>query len=282
MIERRRAMRLAYWNGALWAVGNGLASSQLVVYLALELDAPQIGLGVGLLLAAPHLVGVLRLAAPALIGRLAGRKRFAIAAYVLSGLVLAALPAAAAAPERLGSVGAALAALVALWCGYHLLEYLGTVALWSWLADLVPPAIRGRFLGRRERWMAFGQAAAMLAGAGLLAVWRRLRPDEPLWIGYAVATALGVLMILAAVVPLARMPEPDAETDSRRGRPRSSGHLRQESRQPTSFRQWLAPWRDRRLWALLGFQCWLSFFNGLAQVPQNYYQDKVLHLWPIP
>jgi len=37
-----------------------------------------------------------------------------------------------------------------LWCTYHLLEYLGTVALWAWLADLVPLRIRGRFLGRRE------------------------------------------------------------------------------------------------------------------------------------
>lgn len=262
MSERRRAMRLAYWNGALWAVGNGLASSQLVVYLAMEFDVPRIGLGIGLLLAAPHLVGVLRLAAPALIGRLAGRKRFSIAAYVLSGVVLAALPAAAA-PGRLPSAGASLAALVALWCAYHLLEYLGTVALWSWLADLVPPAVRGRFLGRRERWMACGQAAAMLAGAWLLTAWQRSRPGEPPWIGYAVAAALGAAIMLSAVIPLARMP--DIAARQARGAAATVG-------------QWLAPWRDRRLWGLLCFQCWISFFNGLAQAPQNYYQDKVLEL----
>ena len=43
--ERRHARQMAYLNGGLWAIGNGLTSSSLVVYLALELDAP--GLGVG-------------------------------------------------------------------------------------------------------------------------------------------------------------------------------------------------------------------------------------------
>jgi hypothetical protein len=76
ILERRRARRLAYWNGAVWGVGNGLLGSTLVVYLAEQLGAPRIGLGVGLILAARHVVGVLRLGAPAMIGRLADRKRW--------------------------------------------------------------------------------------------------------------------------------------------------------------------------------------------------------------
>jgi len=35
--QHRRARRLAYWNGAVWAVGNGLASTTLIVYLAMDL-----------------------------------------------------------------------------------------------------------------------------------------------------------------------------------------------------------------------------------------------------
>ena len=111
--------------------------------------------------------------------------------------------------------------------------------------------------------MAFGQAAAMLGGAWLLAAWRRSRPDEPPWIGYSVAAALGAAFVLAAVIPLVWMP--DRTTRQARGAAVTIG-------------QWLAPWRDRRLWGLLCFQCWISFFNGLAQAPQNYYQDKVLEL----
>jgi MFS family permease len=255
-------MRLAYWNGALWALGNGLVGSQLLTYLAMEFDVPRIGLAIGLVLAAPHLLGVFRLAAPALIGRLAGRKRFCIAAYLLSGLVLAALPAAVA-PGRLPSPAASLAALVTLWCVYHLLEYFGTVALWSWLADLAPQAVRGRFFGRRERWMAFGQAAAMLAGAGLLAAWQWYRPDEPRWIGYAATAGLGAALLMAAVIPLARMPAVAA----RQARPPAA-----------SLGALLAPWRDRRLLGLLAFQCWLSFFNGLAQSPQSFYPNEILKL----
>jgi MFS family permease len=228
----------------------------------MEFDARQIGLGIALLLAAPHLVGVLRLAAPALIGRLADRKRFCIVAYLASGAVLAALPLVAA-PGRLPSAGASLAALVTLWCAYHLLEYFGTVALWSWLADLVPQAVRGRFLGHRERWMALGRAGSMLAGAALLAAWQRGRPDDPLWIGYAVTAASGAVLMLAAVIPLGRMAAVAA----------------QETRHAAiSLGALLAPWRDRRLLGLLAFQCWLSFFNGLLQAPQNFYPKDVLQL----
>ena len=71
--QRRRARNLAYLNGGLWAIGNGLTSSTLVIYLALELGAPRIGLGISLILAARHLVGILRLGTPLLIGRIADR-----------------------------------------------------------------------------------------------------------------------------------------------------------------------------------------------------------------
>ena len=72
-------------------------------------------------------------------------------------------------PGRLPSPGWSLVALIVLWCLYHLLQYLATVALWSWLADVAPRPIRGRFLGRRERWIVAGQAVAAI-DAGLF-VW---------------------------------------------------------------------------------------------------------------
>jgi hypothetical protein len=169
--HRRRARRLAYWNGAIWAVGNGLASTTLVVYLALDLGAEGIGLGIGLILAARHVVGLLRLGAPAVIGRLVDRKRFCLASFLLGTLLLLALPLVAA-PGRLPSPAASLGALVALWCLYHLLQYLGMVALWSWIADLVPVEIRGRFLGRRERWMVAAEAACS-SGDGKGCILRR-------------------------------------------------------------------------------------------------------------
>jgi len=258
--RRRRARRLAYANGGVWAIGNGLASSMLVVYLAMEYDVPGMGLGIALILAAPQLAGLLRLAAPALIAQLGGRKRFCLAAYLLSGLVLLGLPLVAA-PGVLPSPAASLAALVGLWCVYHLLEYLGTVALWSWLADLVPLRIRGRFLGRRERWMVGGQAAAMLS-AGLFSYWWNASFSPSLrWVGYAIPGGLGACLIIAAMVPLAQMP---AAVSGSAGRRR------------VTLAALAAPFGDGRFLRLVLFGCWFSFFNGLTQAPQNIYPWRVL------
>ena len=116
--QRRRAQRLAVWNAAVWAIGNGLASTTLVVYLARELHAERLGLGIGLMVAAPQISGLLRLGAPALIERLGSRKRFCLASFLLSALLLLALPWLCA-PERLPTPGWSLAALISLWCLYH-------------------------------------------------------------------------------------------------------------------------------------------------------------------
>ena len=253
--QRRRGIRLAYINGAIWALGNGLASTSLVIYLALELGAR--GSAIGYILAAPALVGALRWWASALIGRLVDRKRFCVGCYVASGLLLLALPVLSA-PGTLSTTQTSLVALVVLWCLYHLLEYLGTIALWSWLADLVPRRIRGRFIGRRERWLLAGRIPSMLA-AGLFAYyWREAHPRNEWWIGYTIPAALGALMMIAAVAPLMRMPSISAP-----------------AMLPIRGRL-TAPLADVRFWRLLAFGCWFSFFNGVTQSAQNIYPARVL------
>jgi len=262
IVQRRRARRLAYWNGALWAVGNGLASSTLVVYLALELGAPGLGVGIGLILAAPRIVGLLRLLVPSLIGRLGDRKRFCLAMYLASALALLGLPWAAA-PGRLPSAAASLAVLVGFWCVYHVLEFFGLVAMLSWFAALVPLETRGRFLGRRQRWILLGQAAAML-GVGLCTyAWQQTHPQSPRWIAYAVAAVLGGGFMLAALGPLAAMPT------VRWSQPYCYG-LRM------TLRTLLVPLGDFRFLRLVGFGCWFSFFNGLTQSVQHTYPAQVL------
>jgi MFS family permease len=258
--QRRGARRLAYWNGAIWAIGNGLASTTLIVYLALDLGAPQIGLGVGLILAMRHVVGLLRLGAPALIGRLVDRKRFCLGAFLVGTATLLAVPPVAA-PGRLPSAGASLRALVVLWCLYHLLQYLGTVALWSWLADLVPLRIRGRFIGQRERWIVTGEAAAMLAGGLFVWGWRYLHPMAPRWTAYVVPATLGGCFMIAALVPLALIPRLAKSRVVRHG---------------ATLRSTLAPFADSRFLRLVLFGCWFSLSNGLTQSAQFSYPKQVL------
>ena len=260
VFQRRRSRRLAHWNGALWAIGNGLTSSTLVIYLALELDAPAIGLGIGFIKAAPQFAGVLRLGTPALIGRLGDRRRLALGAYFFSALALFGLPLAAA-PGLLPSATASLTMLVVLWCVYHLLEYVATVALWSWFADLVPLRIRGRFIGQRQRWMTSGQAVAMLtAGLGTWG-WHSLHPELPRWIGYAIPATAGACFMIAALVPLSRISAlASGEGPSLRA----------------VLRSMRAPFGDRRFLRLLLFGCWFSFFNGVTLSAQSIFPYRVL------
>lgn len=262
VVQCRQARRLAYWNGALWAIGNGLASSTLVVYLAMELGAPGLGLGIGLILATPRIAGLLRLLVPPLIGRLGDRKRFCLRMYLASALVLLALPAVAA-PGGLPSAKASLAALVGCWCAYHLLEFFGLVAMLSWFADLAPLRIRGRFFGRRQRWMLVGQATAMLSAALFAYTWQQAHPQSPRWIAYAMTALLGVGFMLAALGPLAAMPAVR----------RSQAYVPQ-----VTLGQLVIPLADRRFLRLLGFGCWFSFFNGLTQSAQFTYPARALGL----
>jgi len=259
---RRRARRLAYFNGGLWAVGNGLCSTMLVVYLAMEFEVPGEGFLISLILAAPRFVGLLRLVAPVLIGRWLSRKWFCIGGFALSALTLCGLSPAVA-PGVLPSGRASLTALVALWCVYHLLQYLATVALWSWWADLVPGRIRGRFFGRRERWMVAGQAAAMIAAGLFVWGWRATHPDWPRWTAYAVPALLGAAFMLAALVPLAAMPSVAHSEAARRG---------------ASLRSMFSPLADAGFLRYLLFRCWLSIANGISGFAQAVYPYRALGL----
>ncbi len=270
VFQRRRARRLAVWNGAVWAIGNGLAGTTLVIYLARELHAERLGLTVGLIVAAPRIVGLLRLGAPAVIERLGDRKRFCVACFLFSALMLSALPWACA-PGWLPSPVWSLAALIVLWCLYHLLQYLGTVALWSWLADVAPTRIRGRFLGLRERWMVAGTAVAAI-DVGLF-IWgvSRTYPGLPAWIPYGIASGLGAAFMFAALVPLILMPSMA---------PRPNTPSTQPLRSPVrhSLRSLLRPFRDVRFLPLLLFGCWFSLFNGVTQSAQRFFPVAVLGL----
>lgn len=249
--QRRFARRCAYQNGLLWSLGNNLVSTMLVIYLAMEYNAPGLGLGIGMIIAAPRLIGVLRLVAPMLIDRLASRKRFCIVMYGLSALTLLLLPLVAM-PGVMPSASVSLVCLIGLWVIFHLFEYMATVAIWSWLRDLVSPAARGRFFGHRERWLVAGGVLALLVSALHVWGWRTTRPPEEWWLAYAFSSIAGAVCMLLALLPLAAMP--------------SARTLAVE--RALSLRQFLRPFLDSFFWRFLAFGCFLAFANGLTQSPQ--------------
>ena len=197
------AMWLANANAALWAVGNGLVSTLLVIYLAADLGAK--GFAVSLILAAPRFAGVLRLGVPAPHDPPAISQGHLHCAYVVSSVVLCGVPAVAATQHRM-TADAAIALFVVAWCLYHFTEYVGTVTLWSWLGDLTPAPIRGCLLGRREFWLTAGRICGLIASVALASLWVWMLPKAPRWEPLALSAAIGALLMIVAVVPLAFMP----------------------------------------------------------------------------
>ncbi len=264
---RRRDIARTYANAGLWGVGNGLVGSALIIYFARSQDAS--GLAIGLIIASPQLVGVLRLFAPVLQDRIGNRRLFCLAAFSMSGLLLGCLPAVYRWREFFDE-GALLLALVVVWTLYHLAEFFGVVALWSWIADLVPRAVRGRYVGRRIAWMNAGRVLGTLLGIAVTA--------RPQWFGidattthvrndaYALCMTFGTLLVLASVAPLAAMREIASPT--------AVGQRPPGER----LREVLLPFADRRFWRLLAYGGWFSFSNGVTSTAQYFYQIGVVKL----
>lgn len=253
-------MGWSHWNGAIWAFGNGLASTLLITYLALELGAG--GLATSLIFAAPQVAGALRLITPWLIEAIGDRRSLCLCAYLASGLVLFALPALAT-PGWMFDKPAALATLIWLWCLYHLLEYIATVSLYSWLGDLAPRRLRGRFFGRRETFLLVGRIAGMLAAAGLAWAWQSTWPLDPRWFSYALPACLGAVLMTAATLPLVLMASPARE---------------RRSEEPLSWTRLLTPLSNSAYLRFLAYSAWFSFSNGITQAAQNIYPAVVLRL----
>ena len=254
----RRAIRLIYAKAAIWAIGNGLVSSTLVVYLALSVGARSFQSG--LIYAAPSLAGTLRLAVPVILAHFPRRKAFCIGAYVASALVLSVVPLAAA---FLPTGTRAPVALVSAWCIYHLCEYCGTVALWSWTGDLVPRRIRGRFCGYRERWLVGGRIAGIAFTVALASIWSWLAPGSPRVYPLAVSAACGAVIMLLAVVPLAFMPGVEYLPSAV---PRTPWRAVVRAMSQRPYRQ------------LVLYSCGLSFVNGITQAAQGTYAPRILKI----
>lgn len=262
----RCSLQLAYANGAIWGVGNGLASVSLIAYFARELHAS--GAAIAWILAAPSLVGLSRLLTPWWLHRVASRRRFCVGMFLASAAMLGLLPVAAA-PGALADSRHSLIALGSLWTLCQTLEFIGVVALWSWFGDIVPAKIRGRFVGRREAWLTAGLVVGGFAAALATWAWQRhcqaIGQPELLWKSYAACASFGAALAALATLPLVRM------NDGSHGR----GAL--PPAKPT-WRGLVAPLLDCRFRRLMWFGICYSVANGLVQSPRQIFLASILKL----
>jgi MFS family permease len=254
--ESRRVWRGAYWNGILWAFGNGLVSSTLITYFAKDLGAASIS--ISWIVAFPQLFGLFRLIAPWLLDWNPNRKRMAMLAFLLSGVLLLQIPLVV---QRSG-----LLSLVLLWGGWHFFMYVALIPFYSWLGDAGASDDRVRRLGWREMGMLLATIAGNLTTAAIVFV--QVPPattGTPLPPGvytsaYCDCLVLGALCILISVIPLWGMPHYERNTNQA----------------PVAARELWALLYDKRYWPLLAFNMCFSFANGITAAAVAMYPYRIL------
>ncbi len=255
----RRAVRWSYLASVVWAAGNALLSTQLIVFLAQEYGAK--GREVSWLLAAPALVGLLRLFTPALIDLLGGVKRLCLLTSIASYVVLAGISISAWRGLPVADPRTGLPLLLAIYCTSQLLEQIGTVALWTWLGDLVPRRLLGRYFGRRTM-LQLAVVVPVLLGSAAASEWlQKVYPQQRL-MPYAWLTGVGTGLMLLAMLPLTQLPDVPRRTALR----------------PSILSQLAAPFAQKSSRRLLTYVGWFAFFNGLTATPQNIYPKGILKL----
>ena len=191
----RRSMTLSVIEGGAAEVFAACATGGVVTGWALYLGARPATIGfLGALPLAAQMVNV----GAAWITDVLGPKRHTVIAMATSRallFVLVALPFTPLAPSL------KLALFIALIALSTVAGVVGNTAWLAWMSDLVPPALRGRFFGRRTVSLSLAGTAATL-GAGLLldAMTRRGHPG----LGLATLTAAGGTAGLIGVALLLR------------------------------------------------------------------------------
>jgi MFS family permease len=248
----------AHLNAGLWGLGNGLVSTTLASYLARQLGAE--GLAFGLIFASQHIAGGLRLFTPWILNWVGSRKWFAVGAFTISCLLLLMLPGICQ-PGHPADQTFKLRAFVALWGGWHLAMFVGAIALWSWIGDLVSSPVRGKFIGVRQSWLMIGQIAGMLAAAWFASWYPTWNTTATRWHTLSWPALAGGWCMLLAVLPLVWMPDVKLVMPQRD----YAGQL------------WAAM-TDRRFRPLLAFWCYAGLVNGVSQAVQGLYPVVVLKL----
>ncbi len=201
----RLAMRrvvVAWIFGSAWMY---LCSGAPLTQYARLLHLPPFGFG--LLAAIPFLAAAVQLPTSYLLERRGGRKRlflFAATAHRLLWLAAAALPWIC--PESRWWAG--LLGIVLL---SSLFGHMSTPAWMAWMADLVPPRLRGRYFSRRVQWgQGVGLVLTIVVGLALDAAQRQ----GPRFLTMAISGMLlvGAISGTVDILLFLRIPDPGAKS----------------------------------------------------------------------
>jgi MFS family permease len=241
--------RAVVWNQALWTAGYALTTGGFFNYFSRELGAGDRIMA--LLLVIPETVGILALSTRPIVRRLGNRKRVWVAFSIAARIVSIGIPLIAFAESQTGhSAGLwVLAVLLAISQGLGAIAY---VAMLSWIADLVPEDRRGRFFARQQVAEFSILLIVPIAGGVIVDSWRASVSRTDLLLVYVAIFGSGILLLLASMVPLLRLPYV-ATQEVPPSRLASKWSVIRDS------------FRNRSLRLLIIHNWWLAAANGLTQ-----------------
>lgn len=199
--EQRRALRSVLWDGIASEAMGTLTTGVFLVGFALELDASNVMIGV--LAAVPFIVQLLQIPSVALIEWARGRRRVCVAA---SGIGRVFLAAAATSPFFLPPY-MALLLFIACYAAHLGLGAVSGCAWKSWMRDLVPERMFGRFFARRSMLTLSVAVVLSLAASAVLDLWKA-RTGMPTAYAYSLIFLFAAACGLTAIYWLARTAEP--------------------------------------------------------------------------
>lgn len=203
--ELSRGLRLLTFEGAVSMGFSTITMGGLMAAFALELGANNLQIGV--LAAVPFLLQTLQIPTILMVERLKARKVIAVSTWFVAQALwfpIALIPFFVKVPSSgavslligLMAVRSALGAITS--CGWN-----------SWVRDLVPENILGRFFARRLAVTTMVALVFGLTGALFIGFWHRFvaAPDEAL--GYTVIFLVGASILgMSSVLLMSLMPEP--------------------------------------------------------------------------
>jgi MFS family permease len=180
----RRSLAASTAEGVASEVVQACAGSAMATAWALHLKAGPLLLGV--LWALPFLGQLLQLPAAWLVARF-DRRRVAIVGNGIARQILILLAALPFLPISMAAKRVGLVGIISI---SSLAAVAGGNAWMSWMGDLVPARIRGRYFGRRTALCAIGAAASSLAAGSVLDAATRHKKAGPALAALALAAWL--------------------------------------------------------------------------------------------
>ncbi len=195
-----RTLHLVLYDGVASETMSSLTTGVFLAGFAIELGATN--LEIGALAAIPALTQLIQIPAVVLIERLRVRRRIAVISSVIGRTALMATAVTPLFPWPYS-----VYALIGYLAIHQAFAAVAGCAWNSWMRDLVPQEIFGRFFGRRTAIITALAIVLGIMGGFLIDAWKRFEPDMPS-VGYAMMFAVGAAIGFVGSYMMAITPEP--------------------------------------------------------------------------